>query len=428
MQQTSTKQIVIVTAGSRGDVQPFVALGRGLRQRGYQVRLLAPAVFKPLVERHSLQFGELEGDVQGMLQSELGMSLLETGRNPLTLGRKMGELAKPVAMRATEQAWAASQDADAMILGGVGAWLGLPVAEKLGVPFMTCYLQPLLPGREFFSPLLPPPAVPLPGWLNKRATSLSLNLFWSVIAETINTLRVERFGLPKLPRWNPFKAYIERQDPLLLGFSPSVIGHSADWHRQIHVTGYWFLDDADLFEPDAALKAFLAAGERPVYVGFGSMTSRDPVETSGLIVAALKQAGQRGVLLSGWGGLSAETLPDSVHLIRSTSHQWLLPQMAAVVHHGGAGTTAAGLRSGLPSVVVPFFGDQPFWADRVHKLGVGPQPIPRQALSAEKLARAIDRAVTDRAMRQQAATLGATIDAEAGVANAVRVLEQTILA
>jgi sterol 3beta-glucosyltransferase len=159
------------------------------------------------------------------------------------------------------------------------------------------------------------------------------------------------------------------------------------------------------------------------YIGFGSMGSRNPLETADLVLAALDRSGQRGILVSGWGGLSQANLPATVHMVESVPHSWLFPRVSAVVHHGGAGTTAAGLRAGVPSIVIPFFGDQLFWGQRVEKLGVGTAPIPRKKLTVDNLARAIDRAVTDLVMRQQAANLAAKIQAEDGIAIAVSVIE-----
>ncbi len=196
-----------------------------------------------------------------------------------------------------------------------------------------------------------------------------------------------------------------------------------DWGADKHVTGYWFLDDGEDWTPPPALIDFLEAGPAPIYIGFGSMSSRKPEETAELVIAALQLANQRAILLSGWSGLQKTDLPDTVFMIDSVPHSWLFPMVAAVVHHGGAGTTAAGLRAGVPSVVVPFFGDQPFWGGRVASLGVGPTPVPRGKLTAERLASAIQEAVTNKAMRQRAAALGAKIQTEDGLARAVEIVQ-----
>jgi sterol 3beta-glucosyltransferase len=233
-------------------------------------------------------------------------------------------------------------------------------------------------------------------------------------------------NLPPAPFFGSYNSPIVRQYPALYGFSPSVIPQPADWHHT-QVTGYWFLDAANHWTPPATLTKFLDSGAPPVYIGFGSMGSRNPVETADLVLAAIERTGQRAILQSGWGGLMNANLPEHVLMVDSIAHSWLFPRMAAVVHHGGAGTTAAGLRAGVPSIVVPFFGDQLFWGQRVEKLGVGTAPISRKQLTVEKLARAIDQTVTDSIMRQRAAELGAKIQSEDGIANAVRVIESIVL-
>ena len=210
---------------------------------------------------------------------------------------------------------------------------------------------------------------------------------------------------------------------MLYGISPSVIRPPADWDAaRVHLTGYWFLEPASGWQPPDALVRFLAAGSPPVYIGFGSMASRDPAATTDTVLQAVQRTGQRAILHRGWGGMHAEDLPNTVFMVDSVPHAWLFPRMAAVAHHGGAGTTAAGLASGVPSIGGPFHGDQPFWGQRVAELGAGPEPIPRRKLTVDRLARAIDAAVTDTAMRQRAAGLGARIRTEDGVACAVSLI------
>jgi len=228
--------------------------------------------------------------------------------------------------------------------------------------------------------------------------------------------------LPAAPFAGPYNSDCTRGLPILYGFSPTVIPAPSDWNENIHVTGYWFLDELDNWTPPPALTDFIESGSPPVYIGFGSMSNRKPEEMADLVVRALKQIDQRAILLSGWGGLSKTDLPDSIFMLDSIPHAWLFPRVAAAVHHGGAGTTAAGLRAGVPSVIVPFFGDQPFWGRRVADLGVGPGPISRQRLTAGRLATAIHQAVTEQEMRQRAAKLGEKIRGENGIARAVEII------
>ena len=211
--------------------------------------------------------------------------------------------------------------------------------------------------------------------------------------------------------------------PVLYGFSPSVIPKPPDWDADQQITGYWFLDRDEGWEPSPGLLAFLQAGPKPVCIGFGSMSNRDPESTAELVMDAIRLSGQRGIILSGWGGLRVKDLPDSAFVLDSAPHSWLFPLVAAVVHHGGAGTTAAGFRAGVPTIIIPFFGDQPFWGARAADLGVGPEPIPRKQLTAERLAEAIRDAVINEGMRKRASDLGAKIRSEEGIARAVEIIE-----
>ena len=214
--------------------------------------------------------------------------------------------------------------------------------------------------------------------------------------------------------------------PMIAGYSPAVFPKPTDWPAWVHVTGYWFLNAEAGWQPPAALVDFLQAGPAPVYIGFGSMAGRNPEQRAETAIKALERSGQRGILLTGWGGLQAGDLPDFVFAVDSVPHDWLFPQMAAVVHHGGAGTTAAGLRAGAPTVIVPFFGDQPFWGRRVAELGVGTRPIAQKQLSVERLAAAIRTAACDLDMRRRAQELSQRIGREDGIGRAVEVFHARI--
>ena len=209
----------------------------------------------------------------------------------------------------------------------------------------------------------------------------------------------------------------------LMGYSRRIVPHPEDWPEKFYTIGYWFLEE-DGWEAPAELLAFLEAGQPPISVGFGSMTGRDPKGLTELVVAAVERSGVRAVLLSGWAGLGEMDLPESVFCLARAPHGWLFPRVAAVVHHGGAGTTAAGLRAGAPSVIVPHFADQPFWGRRVHALGAGPEPIARHKLTADGLAAAIREAVTNGAMRRRAQELATRIGEEDGVGTAVALISR----
>jgi UDP:flavonoid glycosyltransferase YjiC (YdhE family) len=311
---------------------------------------------------------------------------------------------------------------DAILAGLGGLYTGISLAEKLNLPLIQAHLFPFSPTAEFPSVLTPNLPAWTPAVIRRWTHVLTRQIMWQSFRSADQIARRQVFGLPAAPFLGPSPSPTTHKWPILYGFSPAVIPTPADWETTACVTGYWFLDAEEGWEPPARLADFLQAGPPPISIGFGSMSNRDPQKTAELVLTALKQSGQRAVLLSGWGGLSNRNFPDSVLMLDSAPHAWLFPRMAAVVHHGGAGTTAAGLRAGVPSILIPFFGDQPFWGRKVAQLGVGPAPIPRKQLSAESLARAIRQAVENTGMRSRAAQLGATIQAEDGVRKAVEVI------
>jgi sterol 3beta-glucosyltransferase len=208
-----------------------------------------------------------------------------------------------------------------------------------------------------------------------------------------------------------------------MGFSRHVVPPARDWPKGTTLTGFWFLDEDGKAPPPPALAAFLAAGPPPVYVGFGSMSNREPAKTLDLIVAAVRRTGQRAVVAAGWGDLRGEGLPPEVCVVKSTPHRWLFPQCSAVVHHGGAGTTAAGLHAGKPTLVVPHMADQPFWGRRVYELEVGVKPLPRHKLTVDRLAERLEKLVADGRIRDGAAALSEKLRAERGVEAAVKAIE-----
>jgi UDP:flavonoid glycosyltransferase YjiC (YdhE family) len=215
--------------------------------------------------------------------------------------------------------------------------------------------------------------------------------------------------------------------PILCAFSKHVVARPWDWHENVQITGFLFLDDESGWSPPQALVDFLKAGPPPVYIGFGSMVTGKEDEVSQIAFEALRISGQRGIILSGWGGVGKGETPDhNVFVVESVPHAWLFPRMAAVVHHGGAGTLGAGVRAGIPSIIIPHYADQFFWSNRINKLGVGPRWIPRTKLTAQKLARAITQAVTDQTMREKARQLGEAVRAEDGVGSAAAAIEKFI--
>jgi hypothetical protein len=299
-----------------------------------------------------------------------------------------------------------------LVTGGVGGMVvALSAAEKIGRPFVPAHLQPLgAPTDRYPGVLFPDTPRWLGGWLVRASHRLSELGVWMPFERAMKATRRDVLGLSGEPR-------AADGQPVLYGFSRHVVDVPSDPQTVRHVTGYWTLDAAG-FDPSPELSAFVARGGPIVSIGFGSMASEDPEATATLVLEAVRRANVRAVLLSGWGGLRARA-SDDVLVAEALPHEWLFRHVSAVVHHGGAGTTGAALRASVPAVVVPFTMDQPFWASRVTALGVGPAPIPRRALDADRLARALTIAVTDDAMRDRARALGDLLRKEDGVAEAV---------
>jgi sterol 3beta-glucosyltransferase len=416
-------RVTINSFGSRGDVQPYIALGKGLKAAGHDVRITTHRIFADLVCQHGLDFSPMEGDPKEVL---LEQAIVNLGNNPFRINRWIVENFRPVMDRVFHATLEGAQGAD-VLLNSALSFAGWHVAEKLNLPAIAAYLQPATPTRAFhgMSSPLPPAWLPFRGLYNLLSTKFANQFFFTMVRPLTNVCRSEILGLPPLSAayyWGLDSA--SAQVPILYGYSPSVIPKPVDWGDYQQVTGYWFLDDARSYNPPPELTAFLESGPPPVYVGFGSMVDHEREEMTRLIVDALGRTRQRAILLGGWSDLGSMGLPDSILRVDYVPHDWLFPRLSAVVHHGGAGTTAAGLRAGVPAVIVPFTADQPFWAWRVHELGVGPKWILRKKLTAEKLAAAIDQAVHDRSMAQRAKVLGRKINAENGLGAAVHLVEQ----
>jgi UDP:flavonoid glycosyltransferase YjiC (YdhE family) len=403
--------VAIHTLGTRGDVQPYVALARGLMTAGCEVVLATAARFESFVAARGVPFAPLPDDFLDLMDTPEGRAAL-SGRNTLTWTLRLVRQVRPMMRRLLDAQWAAVGGADAIIyhpkaLGSVH------IAERLRIPAFCAFTLPgMMPTRAFPSPMLPFADL---GPLNRLSHELFLRYANSLFRESVNRWREEMLGLPPSRRDDCIHGV---PVPRLYGFSPSVVPKPADWDKNSAVTGYWFLDD-EAWLPSPSLQGFLQAGPPPVYVGFGSLPSANPVHTTAMVVEALALAGQRGILASGWGGLAAAPLSEHVYMLDAAPHDRLFPHVCAVVHHGGAGTTAAGLRAGKPTVIFPFFGDQPFWGRRVADLGVGPEPIAFKHLTVSMLVEAVTSAVDDDVMRRRAEQLGAALRAEDGVGTAV---------
>lgn len=400
--------ITILALGSRGDIQPYAALGSGLKSAGHQVRFVTFESFAALIGEMGLEFHPIAGDAQALVAGG--------GTSLLGLVRSFTGLAKGYARSLSDPCLG---ETDLIINQLPGGMYGYDLAEKYKVPMALASVIPLARTRAM--PLMGFPSLPLPGY-NRITYSFGEKVVWQMFRSVINEWRIQTLNLPPLPFKGRFDQLGTRKFPILNGFSQYVVPRPADWNEHIHISGYWFAEEKQ-WTPPKELLDFLDAGAPPVFIGFGSMPVKKPQQITEIILDALKRSGQRGILHSGWGGLGKSSLPESVFKVDYVPYGWLFPRMAMIFHHGGSGTTAYALRSGVPSCVIPFVFDQFYWGGRTAQLGAGLRPIPIKKLTLKNLQQAIEIGSQDTHIRQNAIELGDKIRAENGVRSAVKILE-----
>ncbi|MFE6865689.1 glycosyltransferase [Kitasatospora sp. NPDC057692] len=401
-------RILIATVGSRGDVTPFTGLGARLAAAGHQVALATHTTFADSVRAAGLEFHPLPVDPRAELASAGGQRLLRSGSSPfgfLQLSR-LARLFMPAVGAGI--AAAAEPGADLLLTSSSTADLGQVVAEAAGVPNIALHLQPLTPTRAFAPAITGSRSLGGPGnLLAGHAVQAAVDRLFAPAARDLR----RRLGLPQRS-----VARARRNRTVLHGFSPRVVPRPADWRPSHQIAGYWWPPTDPAWQPPDRLLDFLAAGPPPVYIGFGSLVVPDPERLTATVLAAVRAARVRAVLQSGWSGLTAPDGDDDVLTIGDTPHDWLLPRMAATVHHAGAGTTAATLRAGTPTVPVPAQLDAPFWSARLTRLGTSPGPVPLPDLTPARLADAIRRTLDTPHHRTRAQSVAAALAAEDGAA------------
>lgn len=406
----------IHTLGTRGDMQPYLALARGLRRRGHDVLVVAPAQFAAMAENEGIGFAALPGAFLELLESREVKETIGKSGAGFGAGFKLLKHYRGLMGGLLDAEWQAARtfQPDAILYHAKA--LGAPhIAERLGISrFLASPLPGFTPTSAFPTPVLPFADL---GLLNRASHGLMIHGGNVMFASTVGAWRADVLGLPK--RGKPGATA-----GTLYGYSPHVLPKPADWGADVAVTGYWFLDSPD-WQPDSALAAFLAGGDAPVYVGFGSMPGAEPQRLTQLVVEGLRRAGKRGLIASAGGALQRMDGLDDMHFIAGAPHDRLFPLMQATMHHGGAGTTGAALRAGRPTAIVPFLGDQPFWARRVQQLGVGPAALNKHKMTASDIAAAVS-AMAEPGMQQRAAGLGKAIAGEDGVGGAMAFIERRL--
>ncbi|KAI1128692.1 hypothetical protein F5Y10DRAFT_240035 [Nemania abortiva] len=441
--------VVIQIVGSRGDVQPFVALGQVLKNTyGHRVRVATHATFQKFIEENDLEFFAIGGDPAELMAFMVknpglmpGIDALKTGeitkrrkgieeivmgcwRSCIETGDGLGPAPRfnrrdedvpsnaiPVMGDSRHQPFIAD-----VIIANPPSFAHIHVAEKLGVPLHLMFTMPWSPTRAFPQPLANIQSSNTdPVTTNYLSYAMVEMMTWQGLGDVINRFRTKILDLEPLALiWAP-GVLTRLRIPYTYCWSPALIPKPNDWGNHIDIAGFYFLNLASSYTPDPDLAAFLAAGPPPVYIGFGSIVVDDPDGLTDMIFKAVAQTGVRALVSKGWGGLGADSMgiPEGVFMLGNVPHDWLFKHVSAVCHHGGAGTTAAGIQAGKPTIVVPFFGDQPFWGAMVARAGAGPDPIPYKKLTAEGLAEAIEIALRPET-QEKAKELGDKIREEKG--------------
>lgn len=393
-------KLLVVTYGTEGDTRPLAALGHALLQAGHDVELLADASTLDTARSLGLPCAALAGDIRATLAADGAMR--DINRNLLKLAvDRTGDWLR--------QSIDAGRDCDAVVVSGLAAFVGLSAGEALGVPVLGAMLIPITPTAAFATPFLPfaPPRA-----FNHASHRLFNRLTWQLFRKATNRARADA-GLP--PRTRPWTDH-----PMLYGVSPALVPPPADWPGNAHLCGQW-VPPSHAWLPPPGLADFLGAGEPPVYVGFGSMAGFDNERLLAAVVGAV--GNRRALFNAGWSGIDPARLPGNFHAVGHVPHDWLLPRCAMAIHHGGSGTTHSACRAGVPSVVVPFAGDQFFWNARLRAAGVMRHALKGKSITADALARAIAFADGGDAKRN-AARLGERMRHEDGCAVAVELVER----
>ncbi|KAI9753342.1 MAG: hypothetical protein M4579_005200 [Chaenotheca gracillima] len=440
--------ILVMVIGSRGDIQPFLQIGKVLREQyGHRVRIATHPAFKKFVENDSgLEFFSVGGDPAELM----AFMVKNPGLLPSLSTVRAGEIGRrrDQMFDMFQGFWRAcinSTDdetdlgnlkligtklpfiADA-IIANPPCFAHIHCAEKLGIPLHLMFTFPYSPTQSFPHPLANIKKTNIDAsYTNFMSYPLVELMTWQGLGDLVNKFRVKTLALePVSTLWAPGQLYRQKVPHTYL-WSPGLVPKPPDWGPEIDIAGFVFLDLGSTFEPPDSLVKFLDAGPPPVYIGFGSIVLDDPDKFTSIVFEAVEKTGVRALVSKGWGGLGGGDIPDNIFMLENTPHDWLFPRVSAVVHHGGAGTTAIGLKCGKPTMIVPFFGDQPFWGSMCSRSGAGSHhSVPYKKLTAQKLAEGILQCLTKEA-QTNAATIAKDISKEGdGAANAVKSFHRSL--
>ncbi len=409
---------VMITSGTRGDVQPFVALGKALKENGHRVAIATHAEFKSWIEGHGLEYLSLHGDVRAILANPHVRQHMRHP-NPFTIRKHLDGAIRELFTGMLKDSLVACQGADLVIYNHSTTPAAL-AAEKLGLPHIAVALQPLSRTGSHPSCMMNVPSMGKTlNRLSHRFVEISI---WWLFGSVFNDLRVKELNLPPFPRGGMFSQMYRDKEPMLCAFSNVLVPTGHDWPKEHVVTGTLILNETFGWVPPPALIDFLKDGEKPIYVGIGSMMDDDAEKFVDMVVAASQKTGGRILLSSGWAGFDSKNLPENILLVRDVPHDWLFPKLSGAIHHGGAGTTAASLRAGIPTFVVPYLADQPFWGRQVAKLGCGPKPIAREKLTIKSITKVMNDFKSDGKYAAYAKNVGEAMKKENGIEAAKKVI------
>jgi UDP:flavonoid glycosyltransferase YjiC (YdhE family) len=395
-----------------------------LKNAGHQVTLATSYNYTEWIESFGISTHPDQFSIQEYMKTPEARKIFAS-RNIFKLLKAFKEMMGE-GPKAVDTIWEAVEDADFVIQSptSVGA---LEAAELRGIPAAFAMPVPFAPTGEFVSVFIGPARFSLGGGYNRLTHGLMHKMLWGSMSGPMTKALRKKLGLTPVNSFaDQFNLMQNAGIPTLYGFSEHVLPKPIDWDNLQRICGYWFLDSPTDWQPPEDLQQFLAAGPPPVYVGFGSINAGDSEEKTRIILEALTKSEQRGVVLTGWDGLSKMQAPDDIFFIENAPHDWLFPRMAAVVHHGGAGTTGAGLRAGIPNIITPIGADQYFWRERLVQLGVSPHAPSLKILKATELAEAIEIAVSAEEMREKAKALGEKIRGEDGVKRAMNIIKDLL--
>lgn len=415
-------KITVIAVGTRGDVQPLIAIASGLHRAGHTVRFATEAIFSDVLQKAGLEFYQLSGDSERFHAGPAGVAFRESlDRSPFHFRRFWKSFVAIGFRKHLREIAEPCRDAEAIVcLPYLN--IGATLAELFDVPCFVAGMIPVpaFPTGDFPYPFFSGAKPNMASDANLRTWRRALPLM-RISDDSVQEWRQQTLGLPRQSFTESYHA--TRKLPHLFGFSQVLVPKPQDWNQDQTITGFWHLQPTTNFTAPTDLQEFINAGDAPVLVGFGSHVGREPQRLTKLVAEALALAGRRGILVTGWGALKNADLGESIFSTPGVPYDWLLPRVSAAVHHGGSGTIGACLRAGVPQVVTPFGYDQTFWGHRIAALGLGSNPIQAKTMTATELASAIELSTGSDAIRNQAREVGIRVSGEDGVASAVKAIE-----